>query len=111
MKRIAILNCLKANDVCTGAACLKAFNSRSRHFEPYGSEPLELVAMARCNGCGAGIDEGFQEKLDRILQEGAEACHLGVCTVDPTTKRECATITAAARYLQERGVKIVRGTH
>ena len=78
MKKIAILNCLKANDVCTGAACLKAFNNRNRHFEPYGDEPLELVAMGRCNGCEAGIDEGFQEKLDRILQEGAEICHLGV---------------------------------
>ena len=48
--KIAMLNCLKSNKVCTGAACLSAMNSRSRSFEPYQDTPLELVAMARCNG-------------------------------------------------------------
>ena len=109
--KIAILNCLAANDVCAGAACLHAFNSRSRHFAQYGTEPLELVAMGRCNGCAAGIDEGFREKLDRIVEEGAEACHLGVCTRKRETNEECEIITAAANYLGSRGVKIVRGTH
>ena len=109
--KIAILNCLDANDVCTGAACLKALNNRSRHFAQYGEEPLELVAMARCNGCEAGIDDGFREKLDRIVQEGAEVCHLGVCTRKHATDQECEIITAAAGYLEARGVKMVRGTH
>ena len=109
--KIAILNCLKANEVCTGASCLRAFNDRSRHFAAYGDTPLELVAMARCNGCEAGIDEGFREKLECIVSEGAEVCHLGVCTVRSDTKEECPTITRAAAWLEERGVKIVRGTH
>ena len=68
--KIAMLNCLKANDVCTGAGCLRAMNSRTGHFTPYAAEPLELVAMARCSGCEVGIDEGFREKLDRIVSEG-----------------------------------------
>ena len=109
--KIAFLNCLKANEVCTGASCLRAFNDRSRHSEVYGDTPLTLVAMARCNGCEAEIDEGFREKLDRIVSEGAEACHLGVCTVRSDTKKECPVITRAADYLEERGVRIVRGTH
>ena len=109
--KIAILNCLKANEVCTGAGCLRAFNSGTRHFEQYGGEPLTLVAMGRCNGCDAGIDKGFREKLDRIVSEGAEACHLGVCTIRSDTKEECPTITEAADYLQAKGVRIVRGTH
>lgn len=109
--KIAILNCLAANDVCAGAACLKAFNGKSRHFAQYGTEPLELVAMARCNGCAAGIDDGFREKLDRIVAEEAEVCHLGVCTRKQETHEECEIITAAAQYLASRGVKIVRGTH
>ena len=109
--KIAILNCLKANEVCTGASCLRAFNARSRHFAAYGDTPLELVAMARCNGCEADIDAGFREKLERIVSEGAEVCHLGVCTVRSDTKEECPTITRAAAWLEERGVKIVRGTH
>lgn len=109
--KIAILNCLKANEVCAGASCLTALSGRKRHFERYGSEPVELIAFARCNGCGARIDEGFREKLDRIIEEGAEVCHLGVCTKNFRTKEECPTITEAADYLSARGIKIVRGTH
>ena len=33
--KIAMLNCLKANEVCAGAACLRALNGRTRHFEEY----------------------------------------------------------------------------
>ena len=112
--KIAMLNCLKANDVCAGASCLRAFNTRSRHFKPYGETPLELTAFARCSGCEAGIDEGFKEKLERIVSEGTEVCHLGVCTQlrsENGESRECQTITKAAEYLEERGVRIVRGTH
>ena len=109
--KIAILNCLNANDVCAGAACLKAFNSKTRHFADYGDTPLELVAFGRCSGCGHGIDEGFREKLERIVSEGAEACHLGVCTRMPETREECPTITEAAAFLEARGVRVVRGTH
>ena len=109
--KIAILNCLKANDVCAGASCLKAFNTKTRHFAEYGDAPLELVAFGRCSGCGTGIDEGFREKLDRMVQEGAEVCHLGVCTKQHDTGSECPTITEAAAYLEAKGLRIVRGTH
>ncbi|MBR7190162.1 MAG: CGGC domain-containing protein [Oscillospiraceae bacterium] len=109
--KIAMLNCLKANDVCTGAGCLRAMNSRTAHFAPYADEPLVLVAMARCSGCDVGIDEGFREKLDRIVSEGAEACHFGVCTVRKDLGKECPVITEAAAYLEQRGVRPVRGTH
>ena len=109
--KIAMLNCLNANQVCTGAGCLRAFNSRTKHFAEYGDIPLELVAMARCNGCGKGIDEGFREKLERMVSEGAEVCHLGVCTRHGEDRKECPTITEAAAWLEERGLRIVRGTH
>lgn len=33
--KIGILNCLKANECCAGAACLKALNNRVRSFERY----------------------------------------------------------------------------
>ena len=82
------------------------------HVRQYVKFPdVELVAMARCNGCDEGINKGFNEKLDRIVSEGAEVCHLGVCTKRSDTKDECPTITEAAAYLEERGVRIVRGTH
>ena len=109
--KIAMLNCLMANEVCTGAGCLRAFNTRTRHFAEYGDTPLELTALARCNGCGKGIDKGFREKLERIVSEGTEVCHLGVCTLHGEDRKECPTITEAAAWLEERGVRIVRGTH
>ena len=109
--KLAMLNCLKANEVCTGAGCLRAFNTRTRHFSDYGDAPLELIAMARCNGCGKGVDDGFREKLERIVSERAEVCHLGVCTKHGQNGEECPTITEAAAWLEEKGVRIVRGTH
>ena len=109
--KIAILNCLQANDVCAAAACLKALNTKRRHFAGYKDEPLELIALARCNGCEAGINDGFREKLDRIVREGAQVCHLGICTIRRDTGRECPVIHDAAVYLESNGVAIVRGTH
>lgn len=29
MKRIVILRCLRSNNVCTGAACMRAFNTKA----------------------------------------------------------------------------------
>lgn len=108
--KIAILNCLKANEVCAGAACLRAVNTGTRSFERYEDTP-ELVAFARCNGCGAGIDKGFTEKLERMVSEGTQVIHLGVCTRKFDTKEECPTITEAARWLENHGIEVIRGTH
>ena len=49
MKRIVILRCLRSNNVCTGAACMRAFNTKSGAFARYGEEPLELEAYWSCN--------------------------------------------------------------
>ena len=69
MTKLAMLCCLKSNRRCTGAACLSTLNDRTRSFAPYEGQEVTLTAFARCNGCEAGIDEGFQEKLDRLVEE------------------------------------------
>ena len=51
MKKIVMLNCLRANSVCTGAACLQAFNAKTKTFARYGDEPLELVAFRHSENC------------------------------------------------------------
>lgn len=67
MKKIVMLNCLRANSVCTGAACLQAFNAKTKTFARYGDEPLELVAFFRCNGCDVPQDDaGMEEKIERV---------------------------------------------
>ena len=69
MTKLAMLCCLKSNRRCTGAACLSTLNDRTRSFAPYEGQEVTLTAFARCNGCEAGIDKGFQEKLDRLVED------------------------------------------
>jgi predicted metal-binding protein len=111
MKKIAIWNCLKANDVCTGAACLHAFNKRKAAFSIYEKEELELVAFSKCNGCNIDIekDEGMNEKLDRLIKIQTDVIHFGVCTKHDG--EECPTISNIANRLKKSGMTIVRGCH
>lgn len=112
MKKIAMLNCLKSNEVCTGAACMKAFYERIRSFSVYEGEDVEMRAFFRCNGCGKDPDqdEGMKEKLDRLVKEGVTIVHTGVCT---KTREgvECKTITKLIEMIEQRGISVVRGTH
>ena len=112
MKKIAVLNCLKANDVCTGAACLRAFNEKSHSFERYQEQEICLAAFMRCNGCGADpeSDKGLLEKVERLKEEGVEAVHAGVCTQD-RAGQECPTITKRLKEIESRGIEVIRGTH
>lgn len=109
MKKIAILTCLKANDVCTGASCLEAF---------FKKEDIKLVAFWTCNGCEEVLlnnQEGLKEKLERILSMKTEIVHIGVCTKikDKQSKKEilCPKIEEIIRYLKDNNIKIIFGTH
>ncbi len=110
MTKLAMLCCLKSNRRCTGAACLSTLNDRTRSFAAYEGQEVTLTAFARCNGCEAGIDEGFQEKLDRLVEEGTQVVHLGKCT-DRKDTGPCPVIAQAAAYLTSKGIRIVHGTH
>ena len=50
MKKIVVLRCLKAEENCTGASCLKAFNNKSAYFSRYADQEIELAAFMSCNG-------------------------------------------------------------
>ena len=107
MKKIVMLNCLRANSVCTGAACLQAFNAKTKTFARYGDEPLELVAFFRCNGCDAPQDDaGMEEKIERLLQLRPDAAHMGVCTRRKADGTRCPTI----QKVGERGVLVCPGS-
>ncbi|WP_302177627.1 CGGC domain-containing protein, partial [Megamonas funiformis] len=67
MKNIAILTCLKANDVCTGASCLDALYNKKGFFTQYTNDDTKLVAFWTCNGCDEVLlnnQEGLLEKLE-----------------------------------------------
>lgn len=117
MKNIAILTCLKANDVCTGAGCLNAFFEKKAYFSRYKNETLRLVAFWCCNGCkDAELDnqQGLVEKLERILSLNTDIVHLGICTRihdEWGRKIECPRITEIVTFLKNHGIDIVAGTH
>ena len=112
MKKLAILTCLKSNEVCTGAACLRAFNARQKSFEKYKYIEIELVAFAKCNGCDQPLAEnrGLQEKLERLITIGTDIVHLGIC-VKNKEGTECKIITDFAKELEKNGIVVIRGTH
>ena len=110
--KLAMLNCLKSNRVCTGAACLQALNERKKSFAQYKGQNIELTAFMRCNGCDIDPegDKGIIEKMDRLQKIGTEVLHVGVCTVKKEGG-ECPTITKMIEMAQQRGIRVVRGTH
>ena len=114
MKRIVILRCLSSNDVCTGAGCMRAFNTKSGAFARYGEEPLELEAFWSCNGCGDCRFEHQAGKLERIIGLKPDAVHVGVCVKQRTEDGDevtCKTIEEICERLQASGLTIVEGTH
>ena len=106
MKKIAMLNCLKANDVCTGAGCMRAFYARSGGFARYEGQDLELTAFARCSACGktAEEDAGMTEKLERLASIGTETVHIGVCAQPGKVK--CPTMETHAKWLEDHGIRV-----
>lgn len=111
MRKIAMLNCLNANQVCTGAGCMKAFYERRASFERYQGEEVVCLAFARCSECRTGPEHpGMKEKLERLVKEGVEVVHIGVCTKNREGAR-CPNILEDAAWLEAHGIEVVWGTH
>ena len=113
MRHIAILTCLEACRVCTGAACLEAWNKRERQFSRYAGKEAQLNAFLHCNGCHSDpmSDPGLAEKLQRLTEIGVDTVHLGVCAVKRETGTLCPTMKTLAERLRQNGMQIVLGTH
>ena len=109
--KIAMLNCLKANEVCGGVACLRAFYAREAGFARYEGEDLQLMGFLRCSNCGKELaeDRGMTEKLERLVSVGTQAVHIGVCA--KMNDQKCETMESYARWLEEHGVEVVWRTH
>ncbi len=110
--KIAILACRKADNVCTGAGCFRAFSQKTGAFSRYTNQNVEIAAFMHCNGCGSDpeTDRGILEKVERLKKEQIEALHLGICTKkDPNTR--CRTIEKILDQLKDSGIAIVDGTH
>ena len=113
--KIGILTCLHSNNICARVRCLSAFSERSDFFQNYG-EDVCLAAMMTCNGCRSmnatepKEDAGMLEKADRLVSEGITTIHVGVCRLI-NGKEECPRMTQICQMLEERGIRVIRGTH
>lgn len=111
MTKIAMMNCLKANQVCAGVACLDALRERRAGFACYAGKDVDLRAFLRCSNCGKTPQEGpgMTEKLERLVSSGVETVHIGVCA-QPKGIR-CQTMERYAAWLEEHGIRVVWKTH
>lgn len=117
MKKIAILRCLQTSASCAGAGCLRAFNEKTGAFTVYGEEPLQLMAVWTCNGCGNNLLEnqaGIEKKLARMESLGVDIVHLSGCTRkknEAGEKVRCPNVEKLAERLKAMGIEIADGTH
>nr|WP_312578103.1 CGGC domain-containing protein [Sedimentibacter sp.] len=110
MTNIAILTCLDATKVCTGAGCLEAFFKRVGAFKNYDDE-LTLKAFWHCNGCGqpSCYCDGLKEKIERLEKMQVTHIHIGICAFGE--KHQCKTMEEIIDILKDRGFHVVFGTH
>ena len=110
-KRIAILSCLKATEVCSGAACFKAVNQRTNFFEVYKGALVEVIGFFHCNGCTCDYekDVSYLEKMNMMIKLKPDAIHVGKCTMIEGT--ECPIITEMIQSFIQNDIIVVRGTH
>ena len=115
MNRIGILTCIHSNNVCARVGCLAAFQNRTDFFQDY-PEDTYLAALMTCNGCKnvnptePAEDKGILEKIDKLVNEKINIIHVGVCRLSDG-KHECPRMTQICEMLEERGIKVIRGTH
>ena len=82
----------------------------------FNLEDTILAAVMTCNGCKEtnakepAEDEGILEKADRLVSEKISVIHVGVCRLNEE-KKECPRITQICGLIEERGIKVIRGTH
>ncbi|MBN2897827.1 MAG: CGGC domain-containing protein [Clostridia bacterium] len=109
--RIAILSCLEATAVCSGAACFRALNDRDVFFSDYKDKTVEVLAFFHCNGCACDYDTdlAYLDKIERVCAMQPDAVHVGKCTAVNGT--ECSCITKIIDYIEGQGITVIRGTH
>ena len=111
MKKLAILSCLNATAICSGASCFSALNSRTGAFSRYYGDDIEVVAFFHCNDCNCDYshDKKYLEKIARVCAMGPDAVHVGICT--SINGSECPIISHIIQTLEMHGIAVIRGTH
>ena len=106
--KIAILHCRRSANVCTGAACFRAYNACEKSFQQYAGHKPILAAFFDCGGCGIerSADEGMIEKMEALKRIGVEKIHLGICI-----RESCKDLPDILETLKQYEIPYEFGTH
>ena len=109
--KIAIMNCGDTARRCAAAGCFRAFNERTGGFEQYSGMDLTLTSYCVCSHCEAPLsdDPDMLKKLNRIVEIGTEAVHIGKCAKKDGVR--CHTMEEYAGWLESQGVHVIWKTH
>lgn len=105
--RIAVVRCETVSEVCPGVGCLKAFHHRKLNFSDYGPD-TELIGFFTCGGCSGRRVSRLVEKL---LDHDLDVVHLSSCMMMEDEYPKCPFKNQIKRTIEEKGVKVVEGTH
>ena len=106
--KIAILHCRRSANVCTGAACFRAYNACEKSFQQYAGQNPTLAAFFDCGGCGIerSVDAGMIEKMEALKRIGVEKIHLGICI-----RESCKDLPDILAMLKRYEIPYEFGTH
>ena len=87
-------------------------NEQTRSFAPYKGEPLQLMAFLHCNGCACDYDtdRDFWKNWS-AWSKSAWRLSTPVFAPESMMGSECPQITKILSKMEEKGMKVVRGTH
>ena len=106
--KIGVLNCLKANECCTSAACLNALNSRKPESSGIPAKKFPSSPLPAATAAARVLTPALQKSWTGLFRKAPKRSHLGICT---NMEAGNARPLKAADYLKKRGIEIIRGTH
>jgi len=102
--RVGIVVCeANARRSCPGTSCFLAVKGKVGEFSQYGK--VELVGFTTCGGCP--VPKYNLEKVELLLNRGAEAIHFGNCV------RDCPHLDNMEKEVEQTypDLKVIVGTH
>jgi predicted metal-binding protein len=73
-KKVGIIRCQQAEDLCPGTTCFKVALNGKKAFESIG--PVEIVGFVTCGGCPGKL---VVPRAKMMVQRGAEIIILASC--------------------------------
>ena len=84
------------------------FFQLSGRYDSGSCDDMQRMQRKQCKRTAE--DEGILEKADRLVSEKISVIHVGVCRLNEE-KKECPRITQICGLIEDRGIKVIRGTH